>query len=489
MDVAPRIVRSAGAAAVSQLWRVAVTFATHLVLRRLVPRADWGLFDWAEVLFLVLGGLRDLGLPPHVLRVKPRPFGNLLAVEAGWGAALALLAVAAAPVLALAFAGQHPLTVPVLRVMALFLFFEGLAAVPRTFYDGELAVGRAVLPEILRNLCFAATAVTLALRGAGVWSMVIAHVVAAAVFAALLWARAHRQIPLLYKRGETLTLVRHSLQLCAVWLLVLLVMYVDRLVLGARFSSEVVGTYGFAYWAAFIVPTIMLFPVTRAAYPGFVAFAGEPERQFSTYRLATLFLLSLEVPTALLLFFNADAVLRLLGGGQWVEAPALLRILCFAPLVDPFGRFGGQVLMTRGQDRAWIASTGLTLAAFVTGGVVLTGRLGPAGMAWANYLPLGAALMTWVLYRADRRGLRRLAGDLAFVYLVPVPLFVAAALAAPGASAWRLGLSLVAFGAAWALYARRFGSEFVGFFRGRGRSPGELPGEPAGDPSTPPPVV
>ncbi len=471
-DIASRFLHSAGAATFSQLWRVGVTLVIHLVLRRLVPREDWGLYDWAEVVFLVLGAVRDLGMPAHAVRSPSKPFGNLLAHQAGWGAGFAILVFFAAPVVALAFRGSHPLVVPVLRLMILFMFFEGLALVPLFWFERQLEVGRAVVPELVRNLCYAVVAVSLALDGRGVWSMVIAQVSASAVFAAMLWWRARGRMPLTWLKGQTLALIRKSAPLALIWLIILLVRYVDRLIIGYRFSAEALATYSFAYWAAFIVPTIFLQPVGRAAYPAFVAYSGEPARQLGTYRLSTLVLLGLEVPAAYFLFVNAELVLGLIGGGQWVGAPDYLRILCFAPLCDPLSRFGGELLATRGGDRLWVIASATTLVAFFTLGVVLTGLLGPRGMAWANYAPLGALVMAWAvrgLSPGDFSGLLR---DLAWLYVVPAPFFAAAWLLGGQSEPGRLALSAVALAVTAALYWRRFGGQALEFFRSS-REPAE----------------
>ena len=84
-NTASRFLRSTGAATFSQLWRVVVTFGTTLLLKRMIPTVDWGLWNWALPIFLVLGAVRDLGLVYHVVRVKPRPYGNLLLLETVWG--------------------------------------------------------------------------------------------------------------------------------------------------------------------------------------------------------------------------------------------------------------------------------------------------------------------------------------------------------------------------------------------------------------------
>lgn len=474
--IALRFLRSAGAASFSQAWRVGVTLATHFVLRRLVPEEDWGLFDWTTVVFLVLNACRDLGLNAHVLRVRPRPFGNLLRLELVWGGALVALTWFGAPLLAQALSTPHSEVVPVLRAMSLFLFFEGLAIVPLMYFDGELEVGRAVPAEIVRNLIYAVTAVSIAYAGHGVWSMVVAQIVGSMVFAAVLWIRAWGRIELHYVPGQTLRLLRSSYRLAVIWLLVLLVQNVDPLILGAMVDLDTVGIYGFAYFAAFIVPKIVLQPIGRVAFPTFIAFAEHRHRLFETYRLATLAILAAEVPAALFFFTNAETALSLVSGDQFPGSHRFLYVLCFVPLLDPFSRLGGEVLASRHRDRLWIAATATTLTSFAVFGVLFTWRFGAIGMAWANYLPLGAVVMVVTLHRMAPGGLGRMVRDLAWVYLLPVPGFLAAALVAGDRPWLRFGLSLAAIALAGLLYYRRFGDQIRLFLRSD-----PVPGPPAAE--------
>ena len=464
-DARGRFLRSSGAAILSQGWRVLVTFGTMLVLKRLVPAGDWGLWAWSLTLFMILGSVRDLGLVYHVVRAKPRPYGNLLALEVVWGALLVGLTFVGAPLLARAYSGTHPEILTVLRAMTLFLFFEGLSTVPRTYFEGELKIGRAVAPEVARNLFMAVISVGLAVAGLDIWAIVIANVGAAALYAAMLWWRAWGEIPLLYQRGRTLPLVRESLPLASVWFLTILVRHIDPLILAWRFEGAVVGNYMFAYENAFRASEIIVPALTRALYPALVAFREAASKLFHAYSLATLFMQSIEVPVAYFLFLNAELTLFILGGAQWVEAPTYLRILCFAPIIDPFTRLGGEVLKTEHMDKTWIACAVITLATFVGGGIYLTGVMGPTGMAWINLLPLGAVLMAWTLYRLAPAGFRTLTGQLLFIYLLPVPFFAAAWWLAGDRPWLRFGLSLVAIGVCLVIFWRRFGGDFKRFFR------------------------
>ena len=119
--------------------------------------------------------------------------------------AMVALAYFAAPLLARGFSEPHPDIVPVIRALTLFLFFEGLSTVPRVYFEGELKIGRAVAPEVTRNLFMAVTSVSLAVAGFGIWSVVIAHIGSAGLYALMLWWRAWGEMPLLFQRGEKYT--------------------------------------------------------------------------------------------------------------------------------------------------------------------------------------------------------------------------------------------------------------------------------------------
>ena len=444
-----------------------VTFGVLLIVKRLIPAADWGLWDWALPVFMILGAVRDLGLVFHVVRVKPRPYGNLLALELVWGSAMVALAFAGAPLLARGFSEPHPDIVPVIRALTLFLFFEGLSTVPRVYFEGELKIGRAVAPEVARNLFMAVTSVSLAIAGFDVWSMVIGHVGSSILYTVMLWWRAWEEIPLRFERGETFRLIRDSMPLAIIWFLIILVRHVDPLILGWRFESSVVGNYTFAYQNAFRVSEIVFPAVGRALYPALVAFREEMSRLFDAYSLATLFIQALEVPAAYFLCLNAELTLLILGGPQWLEggAPTFLRILCFAPIIEPFSRLGGEILKVQHRDGLWILCNTLTLVSFAGGGYLLTGIMGPIGMAWINLLPLGGIVMIWALYRVAPVKFLDLAKKLLFIYAVPVPLFLAAYLAT-GDHLWsRFALSLIAAIASLAIFGWRFGGDFVAFFR------------------------
>lgn len=468
-DTPRGLLHSSGAATLAQFVRVAAILLTHLALRRLIPPADWGLRDWTESIFLLLATVRDLGLPSHVVRLRPIPLGNLLRLQLVWGGALGVAILAAAPLLAGTFRTPRPDVALVLQVMVAYLLLEGLASVPLTHFEAGLAIGRSVVPELLRTLSYCTCALALALAGWGVWSFVLAMVGSQALYAALLWRRARPTMALHLAPSGTLPMLAASVPLGSIWLLAFAVTYADALILGSRFPDAVVGGYMFAYVWAFFASRVLQQPIGRALYPALVQFNARPDQQFLAYRLATKVLLAIEVPAALFLFLNADLAVQILGGERYAGQAGLLRLLAFAPLVDPLGRFGGELLVSRHRDRDRILSLVLHLAALVVGGLYLSHRYGPVGMAWANFLPLGAPVLLWSMARIDRAGIGGLVLDLVEVYLAPLPLFALAWWAA-GDHLWlRFALSAAAALASLGWFWFRFGSRFRDFFSSASR--------------------
>ncbi|MEM9553012.1 MAG: oligosaccharide flippase family protein [Acidobacteriota bacterium] len=467
-SIAGKVMKSAGAATVSQVWRIVVTFATHMALRRMIPPEEMGVWAWAEPLFLLLAQVRDLGVPGHVVRDRDKPFGNFLALQAGWGGALSTLVFVGAPLLALAYHDTDDAAPAVIRALCLFLFVQGLGAVPMVFFESELQVQRTIPAELARNTVFAGLSLLLAWQGHGVWSLIVAHIAAAAVYTLVLWWSARHVIRLRWIAGGTRRLVWVSLPLMWMALLEQAVLKLDTFVLGLRFPSAVVGIAGLAVFAVFFFPRLLADPLGRALYPAFVRYDAQPGKAFEAYRVATVFLAALAVPTAFFLFVNAELVALVLGGREWIGAADYLRILSLVPLVRPLSMFGLELLLTRHMDRLLIVYTLLNLVSLGGLGLFLTQtRLGANGMAVAGYFPLGILVLAWGIHRLSAPGFWRLLGELLQLDLVAALLFVPIFVFVPGDQVvGRAALSclagLLAVGYAW----RRFGDSWRTFVQG-----------------------
>jgi O-antigen/teichoic acid export membrane protein len=469
------LVRSAGAATLSALWRLAVTFGTYLVLRRFIPPAEMGVWSWAEPLFLLLAQVRDLGVPGHVVRQRERDYAGYLRLQLVWGGALALLLFAAAPVLALLFEDRDASTVPLLRLLCVFLFVQGLGSVPLTYFEAEQRIERTIPAELLRNAVFAALSLLLAWRGFGVWSIVVAYTVAGAAHSAMLWwwalrrgagdgsAGATLRVARTGSGGSTRTLAAAAWPLMVMSLLENAVLHLDPLLLGLV-DEEATAYASLTLFSLFFFSRLIADQVGRALYPALVVAHARPAESFELYRIATLFLVTFVVPTSFFFFFNARAAALVLGGPDWVPAGTYLTVAAFVPLVRPLTMFGREYLLVVHRDRLVNFYSFLNLVSLgALGWTLVHTELGPLGMAVAGYFPLGVLVLAWGLHRIDAHACRRLLRQLLGLYALGAALFAPVALL-PCTWTWtRVAISVaiaalyVVLGLAWQRDAyRRF---------------------------------
>ena len=452
-----RILRSTFASYAIQLARLGINFGVKLALVRLILPHGHGVYELALRIVTLASAVRDLGLPYHLVRDKRRPYGTVLAFTSAMGVLITVALIAGAPL----FGRLAPELPSVLRVFAFWILLDGLAVVPRTFFERELRIGNLIAPEIGRGLVLAAVSVGLAWLGWGYWSLVIGDLVGAALLAAYSWAKAWGKIPLKADLDLVPDLVRRSFFLFLIWLTLQLVTYIDVFIVDWYRGTTTVGLYSRAYWLVFLVATIV-YP--RALFPTLVEYLNDRRRFVEFFRLSTIQLLGCQIVASYFLFFNAERVVRIVLGENWLAAAPILRVLAFIPFFDQFTILGGEMHKAEHRDGSWLRIEILNLVSLVGFGILFTLRFGAAGMGAANYLLIGNLVMAWEVARVFGPRFRTLLGDLALLYLIPLPFFALAAwLFAPGS--WeRFLVSMIAAALAAGGLAARYWRPFRTFF-------------------------
>jgi PST family polysaccharide transporter len=452
-----RVLRSTFASYAIQLARLGINFGAKLALARLILPEGHGVYELALRIVTVASAIRDLGLPYHLVRDERRPYGTVFAFTTALGALITLLLIGIAPV----FGHLTPELTPVLRVFALWVLLDGLAVVPRAFFERELTIAHLIAPEVWRGIVIAAVSLGLAWLGWGYWSLVIGDLVGAALLAAYSWAKAWGKIPLKTDPGLVPDLVRRSFFLFLIWITLQLVTYIDVYIVEWFRDTNTVGLYARTYWLVFLVATIV-YP--RALFPTLVEYRGDRPRFLEFFRLSTVQLLGCQILASYFLFFNAEKVIRILFGDGWEGAVPILKVIAFIPFFDQFTILGGEMLKAEHRDRAWFVIELLNLASLVGFGLWFTQRWGAPGMGAANYLLIGNLVMAWEVARVFGPRFRGLLADLAQLYLIPLPFFLLAAVLTPGGSWARFAGSIAASALAASGLVLRYWKLFRTFF-------------------------
>ncbi|GAA1962086.1 lipopolysaccharide biosynthesis protein [Agromyces allii] len=344
--------RGGAALIVGQFLKLAIQFASLVLLSRLLAPEDFGLVAMVSV-FLALGSLlRDFGMPTAALQAKrltDQQASNFFWASTVLGIAAAVLLSLVSPLLASLYA--EPRLLLIAPAMSVTLALSGAQAQLQV----QLARASRFTSLAVTDVVAQGAALVVALFGAaagwGYWAIVVQPVVATALLL-LLRASLLAWIPRLPRRGhETGALFRVGWDIGLAQLLAFAANNVDTLVIGLRWGPGQLGFYNRAFQLYTVPRSGVLDPLTQVALPTLSA-AVERGRKASDLLLRIQFTLSAALSLAYLIAATtADWLLPLLLGEQWSQAVGPFQVLALGGFFAAFGTVSYWVFLLEGKSR------------------------------------------------------------------------------------------------------------------------------------------
>lgn len=372
--------------------------ATFLVIRILDPH-DYGLFAMSQVALMLLGLLSGQGLASVVVRqpeITQRQIRQLFGMLLLINGALALAQILFAPLFAAYF--RQPVIGDMLRVQALIYMVTPFVALPQALLSRSLEFSRQAWINIGASLASAATALTGAMLGWGVWTLVAAPLVLFAVRGfGLTVAAGGMGWPSFDFRG-TDKFVRYGGLIALGQLFVLVWTQADVVIAGRTLGPHLIGIYSTSLFLVQIFVSKLVPPLNEvafAAYARLQAEAGAVARAF--LKLARL-VTAAGMPFYFGLAATAEPLVLTVLGPHWAEAAPVVRMLA---LSMPF--YTVYVLLAPATDAlgapANATRNSATAAVIAPIMLLFASQFGVAGLsaAWLLIFPL---LLGFALWRA-----------------------------------------------------------------------------------------
>ena len=430
--------------------------------RQLEPHA-FGLVALATVVIDFLRKLVDQGFSEAVVQRGELDQEHL--DTAFWtgivtGSVLALSLVALAGPIAGWFG--EPELAPVLRWLSLAFVVRGLSGTQQALLVRGLRFQQLATRTLVAEVAAGVVAITLALNGFGVWSLV-GQSLASGVFGVLtLWRVSGWRPGLGFRWHHFKELALFGANIVGFKLLNALSVRVDAFLIGTFLGTVQLGYYSVAIRIFHAISKILTGVMNSVAFPVFSRMQGEPERMRRAFYEATQLTSLVTLPAFLGLAAIAPDAIPFAFGDQWGPSVPVMRVFALVGILQSLTHFNGSVIKAVGKP-SWrlglavlqtvvtsvailaVVSEGITavaLASVAVGlalypvGFWLVRRLigieaGPYAAQFAG--PLAAAL----LCAGAALGVRFAAESLA------VPVRIALAIGA-GAAAYGLGLRLAA---------------------------------------------
>lgn len=302
------------------------------VLARLLTPQDFGYLAMVGTVLGFVVTLREFVLAPAVHKEE---LSHSQASGLFWLNCLASIVVAAgvalmAPVLKWFF--HEPKMIPITLVMALGVLFNMLGMVHVGLLRRRMRFGAIALIEIGTSLAGAVVGVVAALLGAEYWALVYQQLAiwicqTLSYWLVCSWRPAARSDSAFHGDEGMRSMIRYGQSATASRVITYLSRNVDSVLVGRFMGAEVLGLYQKAYqWA--MTPFWQIFiPMTPVAVSSLSKLQGDPDRYRVFARNTICGLFALTLPGTALLMIEADAVIRILMGNQWLDAIPIFRVL------------------------------------------------------------------------------------------------------------------------------------------------------------------
>lgn len=449
-DLGARAARGTVAALASQAFKFAVNVGVAIALARLLTPEDFGVFAIAFAATGFLEFAREGGMVVAVVQSETltrEQTNTLFWFNAGVGALLTLVALAAAPVIGRAF--SDPRLVPVAAVLALTFLASGLCAQHSALLRRQMRFTAIAACELTALAVAAAVGVAAATRGAGYWALVSFNVVLQVVQAALVIAAAGWRPAWPERWAPVAPLVRFGGVMMAFDLVGYFNQKFDNLIVAWFLGPAALGLYDKAYQFLLMPVNQISLPLSGVVHSTLSRLQRDPERYRAYLARAVLLSTGLGLPLTAFLYANAHTIITQLLGRQWLPAAPIFSALAPAAATMTVTACVGWIFLSLGRARRqlpWAAfTTAITVAAFVVGA-----RWGVVGVAAAFSVSRVVLLPATLMYTCAGTPVAwtevlATAGRPAVASLAALPSSLAMDALMPAADGWTLPRNAAAF--------------------------------------------
>lgn len=373
------------------------------VMSRLLSKTDFGYYATLTAIVSIFASVSEAGLGSAVIQKKEssqRHLGTAFTLSVILGLSAAILLAFTAPLLARLVA-DDTIILP-MRLMSVMLFLNSIISIGRGILMRKLKFLTVGVISIVAYAVSSIIGIVMALHGMGLYAVVCANVLNVLIGALLYLFSPEVKIPKLaiYKQ-ETKEVVSFSGWLTLGVILNNITQQVDKLLLPRLASVTLLGAYnrpaGFVNTITDKINGIF----DTVLFPMLSGLQDDKQKVELVFNKAVSLLNSFSVVLAAIFFFNAELIITLFFGTNWLDLVPILRIIAVSSiflidgrLVDCFFRSLGLVKL---GFQLRVVGAVVSFAA-----VVIGVRFGIAGVAIALLIANVSIILLKVVVLAIR---------------------------------------------------------------------------------------
>lgn len=318
---------------VQRFGSMAITFASNIVLARLLSPSDFGCIGMLMIFISLSNTFIDGGFGSALIQ-KKQPTAEDYSTIFYWNIFLSIVLYAvlffSSPAIAKFY--KIPLLADVLKVQGLVLFFNSLCIIQHNQLRKQLQFKKLAIVEIVAAVLSLVVAIVAACNGWGVWSLVAQQLSLGLFKAVLLWLFNSWRPILVFSWLSFKELFKFGGFMLLSSLFGTLSNEIQGLLVGRMFTPATMGLYSQAYRLEGSAATAVSSVIDQVTYPVMAAVQDDRQRLISALKRFIQIPAYICSPIMALMIVIAKPVIILIYSAKWIECVPYFQILCTAGL-------------------------------------------------------------------------------------------------------------------------------------------------------------
>jgi O-antigen/teichoic acid export membrane protein len=289
----------------------------------------------------------------------------------------------------------------VLHWMSLSMLGSGFGSVLVAMQRRKLEFRALALRSLGGRAGSAIVAITVAVNGGGVWSLVVQQVLLVCLGTLTLWVLSDERPHFGIAWSATRDLLRFGWLSTLQHLLYTLIPRVFMVLVGGYLGSKIAGLLSLAFRGLDMLQGLLAGALVQVAMPLFSRMQDDREALFATYTRSVQLTALVTFPIFTGLALCANEVVQVVFGKQWLEAAPFFALIALLALPAYWRLYAGPLLTAVGRPAAPNAEA-VVQAAFVLVGMLIFGRHSAwyALAVWIGRLAVSVPVDMWILRHA-----------------------------------------------------------------------------------------
>ena len=327
-------------------------FVTLAVLARLLSPSDFGLMGMIMVLIGFAQLFADMGISNAIIYrqdATKQELSSLYWLNIMAGIVIFFVVCAASPLITAFY--HEPWLSNLIYLSSLIFMITPFGQQFQILLQKELKFDQLAKIEIIGSFANSTTAITLAILGMGVFSLIWGQLAGTSLRVLLLswWGWGNWRPRLHFATQDLKRYITFGLYQMGEKAVNYLSANIDYIIIGSFLGPAALGFYTLAYQIAIFPLSKINSIITRVAFPVFSTVQNDNSRMRSAYCKVINYISTLSFPMLIGMIVVAPEFIRLVYGPKWEQSIIVLQLLCLVGTFKSLGNPMGSVVLAKGR--------------------------------------------------------------------------------------------------------------------------------------------